>query len=121
MRPGDGRLGAGPLARLERVAEQQVERRPGRALLLGHRPGAADLPQDLVLAEHGRLQPGGHREQVGHGGLVVLAVEVGLQVLGRQVGQAAEEVADVGEGAVEALGDGVDLGAVARREQRPPR
>ena len=38
-----------------------------------------------------------------------------MQLVGRQAAELAEEVADVGVGAVEALGDGVDLGAVARR------
>ena len=114
--PADPGLGAGPLADLERVAEQQVERRARRALPLRQLPCVADLAEDLGLAEHGRVEPGGHLEQVGDRGLVVLAVEVGAQLVGRQPGQLAEEVADVGVGAVEALGDGVDLGAVAGRE-----
>ena len=46
------------------VAEQQVERGPGRALALGQLPRVADLAEDLGLAEHGRVEPGGHLEQV---------------------------------------------------------
>ena len=115
-RPGDGGLGAGPLADLEGVAEQQVQRRAGTALVLGQLPGGTDLAEDLVLAEHGRVEPGGHLEQVGDRGVVVLAVEVRVEIVGVQPAELAEEVADVAVGAVEPLGDGVDLGAVAGGE-----
>ena len=50
------------------------------------------------------------------GGLVVLAVEVRVQLVGDEPAVLAEEVPDVGVGAVEALGDGVDLDPVARAE-----
>ena len=43
-------------------------------------------------------------------------VEMVGELLGRHERQLGEEVADVLVGAVEPLGDGVDLGAVARRE-----
>ena len=119
VRPGDGGLGAGPLADLERVAEEQVERGSGRALGPAPPPTRSRTwPRISCLAEHRRVEPGGHREQVGRGGLVVLAVEVvAAASSGARPAMLREEVADVGVGAVEALGDGVDLGAVARREQ----
>ena len=89
---------------------------PGGALLAGALPGLLHLAEDLALAEHGRVEPGGHREEVGDGRRVVVDVEVVAEVLGREEGDLGEEVADVLVGAVEALGDGVDLGAVARGE-----
>ena len=112
----DRRLGAGPLADAQGVAEQQVERRAHAALVCGDLPRAAHLAEDLALAEHRRVEPGGDLEQVAGGGLVVLAVEVRVQLVGDEAAELAEEVADVGVGAVEALGDGVDLDAVARAE-----
>ena len=113
---GDAGVGAGPLAGLEGVAEQQVEGRAGGALLAGAVPRHLHLAEDLALAEHGRVEPGGDREEVGDGRGVVVDVEVVAEVLGGEEGDLGEEVADVLEGAVEPLGDRVDLGAVARRE-----
>ena len=49
-------------------------------------------------------------------GVVVVDVEVVAEVLRREERHLGEEVADVLVGAVEALGDRVDLGAVARGE-----
>ena len=88
----------------------------GAALGLRQLPRRAHLAEDLALAEHRRVEPGGDLEQVGDGSVVVLAVEVRVQLVGGEAAELAEEVADVGVGAVEALGDGVDLGAVARAE-----
>ena len=114
--PTDRRLGARPLAGLDRMAEQQVERGLCAAFFLGELPCRTHLTEDLALAEHCRIEAGGDLEQVGHGCVVVLAVEVGVQLVGSETGKVAEEVTNVGVGAVEALGDCVDLGAVARAE-----
>ena len=46
----------------------------------------------------------------------MLAVQVRVQLVGLEAAELAEEVADVGVGAVEALGHRVDLAAVAGRE-----
>ena len=113
---GDAGVGAGPLAGLEGVAEQEVEGGPGGALLAGPLPGHLHLAEDLALAEHGRVEPGGHGEEVGDGRRVVVDVEVVAEVLGGEEGDLGEEVADVLVGAVEPLGHRVDLGAVARGE-----
>ncbi len=110
----DAGLAAGPLAVAQGVAEQQVERGARRPFALGDLPRRADLAEDLALAEHGRVEPGGDLEQVGHRAVVVLAVEVRRELVDAEVAELAQEVADVGVGAVEALGDDVDLGAVAR-------
>ena len=48
-------------------------------------PGLLHLAEDLRLAEHQRIQPGGDAEQVPHGVGVVVPVQVGMQV-GRVVG-----------------------------------
>ena len=75
---------AGPLADAQGVAEQQVERRAHAALVLGDLPRRAHLAEDLALAEHRRVEPGGDLEQVLGGGVVVLAVEVRVQLVGAQ-------------------------------------
>jgi hypothetical protein len=114
----DRGLGAGPLAGAHGVAEQQVERRPHRPLVLGHLPRAADLTEDLALADHRRVQPGGDLEEVPGRGVVVLRVQVRVQLVGTQRAELTEEVADLGVGRMEPLGDGVHLDAVARAEHR---
>ena len=84
-------------------------------------PRVAYLPEDLGLAEHGRVETRCNREEVPRGTLVEVAVEVVGQLVGTQAGVVGDEVADVGVRAVEPLGDDVDLGAVAGRQQRRPR
>ena len=103
-----------PTRRAWRNSRSSVERTPPSSC--GELPRGADLAEDLALAEHRRVETGGDLEQVAGRGLVVLAVEVRVQLVGDEAAELAEEVADVGVGAVEALGDGVDLGAVARAE-----
>ena len=113
----DGGLGADPLADHQRVAEEQVHRGACAALDLRDLPRLADLAEDLGLADHRRVEPGRDLEQVPDRGVVVMRVEMRVQLVGGDVADLAQEVADVGVGAVEALGDGVDLGAVARADQ----
>ena len=88
----------------------------GRALALGPLPRHSHLPENLAFAEHGRVDTRGHREQMTGGDVVVEGIEVVGERLGRRMGQVAQEVAYVLVRAVEALGDGVDLGAIARGE-----
>ena len=80
-------------------------------------PRVADLPEDLALAEHCGVETRRHGKEVVRGPLVEVAVEVIGERLRREAGVLRDEVADVGVRAVEALGDDVHLGAVARREQ----
>ena len=61
---GDGGLRAHALAGPQGVAEELGEDGTGHPLVLGPLPGPAHLSQHLALAEHRRLQPRGHREQV---------------------------------------------------------
>ena len=72
----DGGVGARPLAGLEGVAEQEVERGPAAPSSRAALPRLLDLAEDLALAEHGRVEPGGDLEEVRDGGVVVVDVEV---------------------------------------------
>ena len=114
----DPGLGAGALADAEGVAEQQVEAAAGAALGLRDLPGLADLTEDLALTDDRRVEPGRDLEQVGDGRFVVLREQIRVQLVGREVADVAQEVADVGVRAVELLGDRVHLGAVARAQHR---
>src|SRR5581483_8824412 len=107
----------GPLPAFDRVAEQRLHDRTGRSLLARLLPRVTDLAEDLALSEDRRVEPGGHLEQMGDGGLLVVRVEVVAEALGRGAGELGQEVAHVPDGAVEALGLGVDLGAHARGKQ----
>ena len=80
-------------------------------------PGLADLAEDLALADDHRVEPGGDAEQVRHRRVVVVRVQLLAEHLGIDAGLLGEEVADVVDAVVEPGGPGVDLGAVARREQ----
>ena len=77
------------------MAEQQVEGCLGAALGLGKFPGVAHLTENFGLAEYRRIEATGHFEQVRNGSLIVLAVEVRVQFVGRQTAEFAQEVANV--------------------------
>ena len=81
----DAGLGAHPLARLDRVAEQAGELRRGA---FAHRglPRLAHLAEDLALADDHRVEAGGDREQVRDRGVVVVRVEQVGEVFGRGAG-----------------------------------
>ncbi len=109
-------LGAGPLADLERVAEQQVERGTGGTLVAGPLPRVRTWPRISVSPRTAESSPaateaGGprRRRRSGRRGGRRSPRAAGRPSLG-------EEVADVAVGAVEPLGHRVDLGAVARRQ-----
>ena len=114
--PGDGRLRPDPLAGLDGMAEEGAEHRARDLLALGPLPGPSDLAEDLGLAEHRRVEPGGHREEMA--GDVV--VEPDGEVLGQRLDRAAadggQELLDLGHAVVEALDHRVDLGAQAGRQ-----
>ena len=73
-------------------------------------------PDHLGLARHHRLEPRGHREQVG--GHVVVEAEggVGGELLHGEVRVLGQDVVDLRHGVVEAVDHGVHLGAQAGRE-----
>ncbi len=113
---GDGRLRPDPLAGFDRVTEERTEYRSRHPLELGLLPRSADLAQDLRLTQHGRVQAGGHREEMfGH-----VVVEADGEMLGQRVDGAAadrgQELLELGDTVMEPLDHGVDLGAQARGE-----
>ena len=70
-----------PTRRAWRNSRSSVERTPPSSL--ADLPRRAHLAEDLALAEHRRVEPGGDLEEVLGGGVVVLAVEVRVQLVGR--------------------------------------
>ena len=112
----DPGLGPHPLAGLERVAEEGGEHRAAGPLLLGALEGPPDLAHHLGLARDDGLEARGDGEEVG-GDVVVEADDRVLgELLDRKAGVLGEDVVDLGHGVVEAVDDGVDLGAQAGRE-----
>ena len=104
----DRRLRAHLAAGVQRLAEDAVEQRPGRARLVG----GAHLAEDLALARHERVEPGRDAEEMERGSLVAQAVERGLD-LRLELGERRDRAL---LGLVGVLRDDVELGAVARRE-----
>ena len=103
-----------PTLRAWRNSRSSVERTPPSSLATCH--AVRTWPRISLSPSTAESSPAATSKRCWRGGLVVLAVEVRVQLVGAQRAELAEEVADVGVGAVEALGDGVDLGAVARAE-----
>ena len=87
----------------DRVLEADVQRSRGRADGPGRRERISHLPGDLDLADHCRLEAGGHPEQV-------------LQRIDSPV--AAGQCGDVLGGQVGALGQGIDEGTMRVVEAR---
>jgi hypothetical protein len=61
---GDGGVGAHVLRRLEGLLENAVEDRPCRAAGLGRGVGVLHLAEDFVLAQHLRVEPRRHLEEM---------------------------------------------------------
>ncbi len=105
----DAGIGTGALGHRERLLEQPVQVLADGAVVARQRPGVLDLAQDLRLAQHHRVQPGGNAEQVAHRGGVAVLVQIALQVAGVAF-QPARQVLAV-------LGHGIQFGAVAGGQQ----
>ncbi len=97
------------------MTEQARQHEAGRALATSGFPRPPHLTLDLALAEHRRLEPGGHREEMADRRVVVQDGQMIGDILGREEPRFAEEVAYVLHRRVELLGRGVDLRAHARR------
>ena len=80
----------------------------------GVRP--AHLAEHLLLADHGRIQAGGHREEMLDSGLGVADVGVLGQVAHRHAGMLGEYLPDHRQAAVEGLDHRIDFDPVARRQ-----
>ena len=75
----DRRLGVRTLADPQRLLEEGVEGRADAAVLLALAQRLAGLAEDLSLADHHRVETGGHLEEVGDRAVVVVDVEVRQQ------------------------------------------
>jgi hypothetical protein len=102
-----------PLADPQRLLHELVQQPAGGVRLARRVVRVPQLPEDLRLADHHRVEPGRHPEGVLHRGLVVVHVQVPGQLGGRDPGHLGEHVADVAETAVEAADRRVDLHPVA--------
>ena len=80
----DGGLRARRLARVERFAEEPVQRRAERARLLGAIVRFLDLSEDLGFADQHRVQPGGDVQEMVHGVAAEQRVEIRLDVVRRR-------------------------------------
>ena len=109
-------LGVRALADAQRLLEEHVEGGSDGAELLADPQRVAGLAEDLALADDHRVEPGGDVEEVGDRAVVVVDVEVGHQRLGRLTGAVDEQAGDLLDAAVEAVDVGVDLEAVAGRD-----
>ena len=111
----DAGFAAGALGHGEGVLEQTIQRGLEGALQARRLPGLLDLTQDLGLAQNHRIQPCRDPEQVTHGGIVFVVVQVRVQVLGLQMGKGRQP--EFGPVLGPVFHPAVDLGAVAGRQQ----
>ena len=109
----DAGLRMHPLADAQRLLSEFVQDASNRLLRVGRRVGRADLAEDLLLADHHRIETAGHREQMLGRGLAVAHVGVLGQVGEIESGMLGEQFADLGQSAVECVDDRVDLHPIA--------
>ncbi len=112
----DPGLGVHTLADPQRLLRQLVQRAARGLLRVGGRVGGTDLTEDLLLADDHRIETTGDREEVLGGCLAVPDVRVLVQFGQIESGMRGQQVTDLGERAVEGVDDGIDLDAVARRD-----
>ncbi len=112
----DGRFIAHPPGDAQGRLERRVQQRAGRVVLGRRLVRLLHLGQDLRLAQHHALQAGGHGEQVPHGRLALVSVQVRGH-LGRiellEAGQETAHLLGRGQGQ---LARRVDLDPIAGRE-----
>ena len=104
-----------PLARGDGLLEEHVQDGTGRAVFVGHDVGLFDLAEDLTFAEDQRVQAGSDVEQVVDAGFSRIDVEIG-RFISRTAGCVEEEVAQGLFIIAHVVDDGIDFGAVARRQ-----
>ena len=68
-------IGAHPFGHRERFLEQPLQRPLHRLRLLGMGIGLLDLPQDLRLPQHQRVEPARHPHQVAHRLFIVMLID----------------------------------------------
>ncbi len=116
--PVDARLAVGPLPDPQRLLEQLVQQPARGVLVLRVRQRRLDLPEDLALAHHHRVQAAGHGEQMGDGPVLEVHVQVRLELLQGNAAVPGEQRGQLRDPAVEAVHLGVQLDPVARGEHR---
>jgi hypothetical protein len=114
--PADRRRRTRTAARADRVAHEAVEHRPGGALGPSQRVGAAQLAQDLRLADDHRVDPGRHLEDVTCRREAVVALDPRRQRGGRQSGAVPHRAQRRALGGDGVAGHEIELGAIAGRE-----
>ena len=114
--PVDAGLGVHPLAHAQSLLGELVQDAAGRVVGVRAQVGVADLAEDLLLADDERVESGGHGEEMLDGGLGVAHVGVPGHLVDGHARVVAEYLADRLESRVEGIDDGVDLDAVARRD-----
>ncbi len=105
------------LARGERLLGDVVDEPADHSFGDGEAVGLTHLPEDLRLANDHRVKPGRDPEQVVHGGVLVVHVQVLAQLGHVHAGAPGEHRRHLEHAAVEAVDVGVYLHPVARRQQ----
>ena len=113
----DGCLGVDPFAHPQGPLHDIVQRVSNGAGLFGAGVRAAQLTEDLRLANDHRVEPGGHREQVFHTGGREVHVEVLRHGVVRHRGLVGQYIDDLGQPVMKSCHHRVDLDAVAGAQQ----
>ena len=95
---------------------ERAELAAGAADVLRGAQRDPDLTEHLTLADDHRVQPAGDREQVRHGAVLVVRVEVRGELVEVDAGMAGEQLGHLRKPGVEHVHLGVDLDAVAGGE-----
>ncbi len=109
-------LGPHPLADAERRVEQPVQDRADRAGVRGGGVRLLHLPENLRLANDERVEPGGDPEQVSRRVEVGALVDVRHQRRSIDAMELGDEPDELGACAVALIAGGIQLGAVAGRQ-----
>ena len=86
-----------------------------RLLRLRHLEGRTQLAEHFCLADHGRIETRANGEKVPGHGVVVGGEQMRGEPLDRQAGAVSEEPVELPERSVKGFAHGIDLGAVAGR------
>jgi hypothetical protein len=107
---------------VERAAHRALQEFADAAVRFGRLERVLHLPEDLRLADDERVERRGHAEEMADGVLLEMGAQVARDARRAVlVGELGDDALDVARGGGRvrigfALGDGVDLGAVAGRD-----
>ena len=87
-------LAADALGDVQRVVHQSVDDAASRPRLDGQSVGAAHLSQDLRLTDDHRIQRRRDAEDVAHGGIVLVMIEMIAEIFGWNRARVAQEFDD---------------------------